>query len=171
MVPDDGEVDDAEVDLDEGWVDDDTPPQELEFTGTPGMTCNMPTTVLGFVQLFLTRELLLYLTEETNKYAIYCRDVLKQGPARHWQGCNVTDMAQYLGLTMLMGVHRLPAIKLYWSTTRVFVSSIFSQIMTYRRFMQLGRYIHAFNKQAVPPNNRDHLVLVRPVMEYLQERC
>ena len=43
--------------------------------------------------------------------------------------------------------------------------------MTYRRFLQLGRYIHAYNKRAVPPNNRDRLVLVRPIMEYIQERC
>ena len=60
-----GESDgDAIQEADDGWVDDDTPPQELLFTGDPGMSCGTPTTALGFIQLFLTRELLNFITKE-----------------------------------------------------------------------------------------------------------
>ena len=64
--------------VDDEWVDDDTAPQEMEFTGNPGITSDRPTSALGFIQLFFTRALLNYLTEETNMYAMYCWDVLKK---------------------------------------------------------------------------------------------
>ena len=159
------------MDGDAGWVDDGTPPQEYEFTGDPGMPGPIPTTPLGFVQLFLTREVLIFLTEETHSYALYCRDILKQGAARLWQGCNISDIAHFLGLSMLMGIERLPSMRMYWSTSKILGSLLFPQIMTCNRYLQLGRYLHAFNKRAVPPGNKDRLLLVRPIMEYIQERC
>ena len=83
---------------DDEWVNDDTVPQEMEFTGNPGITSARPTSALGFIQLFFTRALLNYLTEETNMYAMYCWDVLKINNALNWQGCSVGDIAHYLGL-------------------------------------------------------------------------
>ena len=156
---------------DDEWVDDDTAPQEIEFTGNPGITSARPTTALGFIHLFFTRALLNYLTEETNMYAMYCRDVLKRNNALNWQGCSVGDIAHYLGLSMLMGIIRLPNLKLYWSNENLFKFPQFSNVMTSARYQELSRFVHAFNKLAVPADNRDMLILVRPVMEYLQVLC
>ena len=71
---------------DDEWVDDDTASQEMEFTDNPGITSDRPTSALGSIQLFFTRALLNHLTEETNMYAMYCRDVLKRNNALNWQG-------------------------------------------------------------------------------------
>ncbi|XP_064086181.1 myristoylated alanine-rich C-kinase substrate-like [Macrobrachium nipponense] len=46
---------------DEGWTEDPTPPNLHPFTATPGITVPVPLTVLGFIHLFLKRELLEYL--------------------------------------------------------------------------------------------------------------
>ena len=43
--------------------------------------------------------------------------------------------------------------------------------MNSKKFILIGKYLHTFNKLAVPRNNDDKLILVRPVMEYLQEKC
>ena len=48
----------AGSDSDEWWSEDPTPPVMHPFTVAPGLTVPVPTTPLGFVQLFLTRELL-----------------------------------------------------------------------------------------------------------------
>ena len=115
------------------------------------MKTAVPTTALGFVQLFLTRALLNYLTEETNMYAIYCRDVLRQPYALHWQGCTVTDIAHYLGLTMLMGVVRLPNLRMYWSTVNIYSLPQFSNVMTSARYLELSRFLHASKRRGCLP--------------------
>ena len=97
----------------EGWVEDDTAPQEMEFTAVPGFRHAMPTTPLGFIQLFITSELLMYVVEETNKYAEYCREVLKRPHAKLWTGCNLKDLANYLCLSMLMGIICMPSLRMY----------------------------------------------------------
>ena len=38
---------------DDGWVEENTPPTIHPFTVTPGLTCLVPTTPLGFFQLFV----------------------------------------------------------------------------------------------------------------------
>ena len=51
--------------VDEGWSEDPTPPNMHAFTAVPGLTVPVPMTALGFLQLFLTRELLEFLVVET----------------------------------------------------------------------------------------------------------
>ena len=131
----------------------------------------LTTSALGFIQLFFTRALLNYLPEETNMYAMYCRDLLKRNNALNWQGCSVGDIAHYLGLSMLMGIIRLPNLKLYWSNENLFKFPKFTNVMTSACYQELSRFVHAFNKLAVPADNKDKLILVCPVMEYLQVLC
>ena len=131
---------------DDAWVDDDIAPQEMEFTAFCGMNTPVPTTVLGFIQLFLTRTLLNYLAEETNMHGMYCRDVLKQKNALNWQGCSVGDIAHYLGLSMLMGIIRLPNLRLYWSTESLYRLPQFSSVMTSARYLELSRFFSCFQQ-------------------------
>ena len=56
-------------DVSDGRTEDPTPPNMHQFSPVPGLTVPVPTTPLGFIQLFLTRELLNYLVDETNDYA------------------------------------------------------------------------------------------------------
>ena len=63
---------------DEGWSEDPTPPVMHPFTAALGLTVPVPTTPLGFVQLFLTREVLEYLVAEASDYTRYCCVELKK---------------------------------------------------------------------------------------------
>ena len=78
------------------------------FTVAPGLTVPVPTTPLGFVQLFLTRELLEYLVAETSDYARYCRVELKKACSYKWRGCNLQDIANYLGLQVFLACAMSP---------------------------------------------------------------
>ena len=47
-------------DVSDGWTEDPTPPNMHQFSPVPGLTVPVPTTPLGFIQLFLTWKLLNY---------------------------------------------------------------------------------------------------------------
>ena len=94
---------------DEGWSEDPTPPVMHPFTTVPGLTVPVTTTPLGFLQLFLARELLEYLVAETVDYARYCRDELEKTHSYRWLGGNIIDMAHYLGLQVFFGL--MPAVE------------------------------------------------------------
>ena len=45
---------------------------------------------------------------ETNRYAV-------QKGVSNWENTTIAEMWTYLGIILLMGIHRLPRIKKYWS--------------------------------------------------------
>ena len=136
----------------------------------PGITVPVPTTVLGFVQLFLTRELLEYFVDETNDYARYCHE-LHVTLSYKWHRCNMTDMAHYLGLLVFFGLLICGDVRQYWRRGFFMATPNVAGLMTRDAFLAMDRYFHVFNRRAIPRGNQDKLILVRPLMEYLQDRC
>ena len=157
--------------LADGWTLDNTAPPPFTFTGTPGMTKNPPRTALEFFQLFVPFKLLAYFMEETNEYANYMRHELKKPSKYNWSGCNVIDIAKYLGIVMWMGIIKLPEIRMYWSRRQTYSLSAFPAAMSRTRFEVLGKYFHTFNRKAIHKDNRDKLVLLRPVIQFIREQC
>ena len=156
---------------DEGRSEDPTPPVMHSHTERPGITVPVPTTVLGFVQLFLTRELLEYFVDETNDYARYCRQELNITLSYKWHRCNLTDMAHYLGLLVFFGQLVCGDVRQYWRRGFFMATPNVAGLMTRDAFLAMDRYFHVFNRRAIPRGNQDKLILVRPLMEYLQNRC
>ena len=156
---------------DEGWSEDPTPPVMHPHTARPGLTVPVPTSVLGFVQLFLTRELLEYFVDETNDYARYCRQELHITLSHKWHRCNLTDMAHYLGLLVFFGLLVCGDVRQYWHRGFFMATPNVAGLMTRDTFLSMDRYFHVFNRRAIPRGNQEKLILVRPLMEYLQDRC
>ena len=156
---------------DEGWSEDPTPPVMHPHEERPGITVPVPTTILGFVQLFLTRELLEYFVDETNDYARYCREELHVTLSYKWHRCNMTDMAHYLGLLVFFGLLICGDVRQYWRRGFFMATPNVAGLMTRDAFLAMDRYFHVFNQRAIPRGNQDKLILVRPLMEYLQDRC
>ena len=157
---------------DEEWNEDPTPPTIHPFTGVPGMTVTPPNSILGFVQLFITYDLLHFLMRETNDYANYMRNErgLKQGYL--WTGdCTVADIATYLGICMWMGIIHLPETRLYWAVNMTCGVHPIAQAMSRNKFDAINSYFHTFNRRAIPKGNRDKLIIVRPVLEFIRARC
>ena len=156
---------------DAGWSEDPTPPRRHPFTAAPGLTVPLPISPLGYLQLFLTRELLEYLMVETTDYASYMRTEMHTTMSYQWVGCNLADMARYLGLVIYFGLMPAPNVRLFWRRNFFMATPSVPVTMTRSRFLALDRYFHAFNRRAIPRGNTDRLILVRPVMDYLRQRC
>ena len=156
---------------DEGWSEDPTPPVMHPFTAAPGLTVPVPTTPLGFVQLFLTWEVLEYLVAETSDYARYCRVELKKASSYKWRGCNLQDIAHYLGLQVFFGLCHVSNVRWYWRHNFFMSTPNVASLMTRDTYLSLDRFFHAFNRRAIPRGNTDCLIVVRPVLEYIRGRC
>ena len=158
-------------DVDEKWSEDPTPPHLHPFTATPGMTVPIPTTPLGFFQLFISHELLVFLMEETNDFAHHQRVEMAKPSAYKWSETNVIDIAKYLGIVMWMGIIGLPEMRMYWARNKTYSMSAFPEAMARRRFEAIGKYFCTFNRRAVPKGNTDKLIIIRPVMNYILNKC
>ena len=84
-------------------------------------------------------------------------------------------MKRFLALVLLMGILRKPNIHMYWSTSEVYHTAIFSKTMRRDRFSLILNFFH-FNDNEDPlfdkdDDDRDRLHKVHPVIELLRDRC
>ncbi|XP_069176585.1 piggyBac transposable element-derived protein 4-like [Procambarus clarkii] len=61
-------------------------------------------------------------------------------------------------------------MRMYWQTNKPWHARFFNMFMTSRRFQHTGQFFHTFNNNAVPVNNTEKMIKVRPVMNYLKHR-
>ncbi|XP_066938893.1 piggyBac transposable element-derived protein 4-like [Macrobrachium rosenbergii] len=72
---------------------------------------------------------------------------------------------------MRMGIINLPEMEMFWARDKPYSMPAFAMTMSRRKFEALGKYFHCFNCRALHKDNTDKLVLIRPVMEYIQAKC
>ena len=159
---------------DPNWIKDPTPPNIFEFTAQPGLIIageNRPSTPLEFFQLLVSRELLEFIVKETNDYAHYCKNNNFSKCKMEYFEVDLKDIANYIGLRILMAIIKLPEERMHWATSKEYNSPIFNHTMTFARFQMIGKYFHTYNREAVCKDNKDRLIIVRPVMEYIRQRC
>ena len=109
--------------------------------------------------------------EETNSYAMYCRDELKQKSQYEWNGISLEEIAHYFGIHIFMGVCKLPVEQMYWTTNSEYVPVCCPRRMNYNKFKQISKYFHFCNRKSIPKGNKDKLIHIQTVMEFLQEKC
>ena len=150
---------------DNAWNRNNTMPNINNFTGESGIKVDIPETPLGFLQLFVTRELLGYFTKHTNLYANKRRE---QNPNmyKRWYKASIIDIAKYLGITILFGISKLPRISMYWGKEEEYHNSAVSNCMRYNRFRSLNCFFHSHGN-ASDTDNQDRLFKIRPVIDYL----
>ena len=153
------------------WNQDPTPPKEIKFTATPGMKGPLPKSPLEFIQLFITREMLEYISVETNNYAEWSKEFNHDKTCDKWKGCDIEDIAKYLGLRILMGINKNPEEEMHWNKDEPYGHHVFWETMKFNKFKLISKFIHAYNKKAVPENNEDRLLLVRPILDFLCKRA
>ena len=153
------------------WSEDPTPPVQIPFTGEPGLQVNVPESWMGFLQLFLMPNLIDFLLKETNGYANYCKMTNKPKCKGKWTNITKKDIANYLGMRILMGIIRLPRERMYWSKNPyISIHAIYS-VMAYTKFALIQKYLHSFNSFTRPKDNTNRLLLVNDVIEYVRKRC
>ena len=108
---------------------------------------------------------------ETNQYAYYCKINNFKKCTSQFQLVKIDDIAKYLGLRILMAIFRLPEERMHWSTKKEYHNPIFNMTMPFNRYQSISKYYHTFNREAVPQDNKDKLILVKPVMDFIRKQC
>nr|XP_045604935.1 piggyBac transposable element-derived protein 4-like [Procambarus clarkii] len=155
---------------DAAWSTDNTPPIVGSFSATPGITVPVPITPLQFVQLFLTRALIEFITVETNRYARQFIQNASRRTMRLWKEVSAKEMARYLALSILMGIARLPTMRMYWQTSRLWHMRTFNVFMTAKRFQHIAQFFHTYNQFAIPPNNKNRMIKLSTIITYLTNK-
>ena len=126
--------------------------------------------------MFITEELIDYITEETNKYAIqYFAANPTMGPlalARSWIDVTAIEIKKAFTLCLLVGVVQKQQLHLYWSLDPLLKTSIFNVVMPRNRFQVIIAFLHFAGNSDYGVNgpNLDRLYKIRDVIEYIVDR-
>ncbi|BFZ24894.1 hypothetical protein BsWGS_27933 [Bradybaena similaris] len=112
-----------------------------------------------FLQLFGENTFQI-IVEQTNEYA---RRKMEQEMDQTWVPTNVNEMKAYFGLLIIMGIHNLPRMEMYWSADeRLGVPGV-NKVMTFRRFKKLEQYLHVADNST--DDGSDRLHKIRPLID------
>ncbi|XP_047225332.1 uncharacterized protein LOC124870586 [Girardinichthys multiradiatus] len=115
------------------------------------------------------------LCANTNKYA--ARNIAA-GKKLKWTEVTEAEMYQYIGMTVYMGVLKLPKIRDFWRTDSVFSVPYPAKVMSRDRFLSITWNIHlsdpaedALNDSRKGTHDYDCLHRIRPLYESLCVAC
>ena len=111
--------------------------------------------------LLFTEELFRYIWEQTNIYG-------KQQNKHKWVPVSINDIKKWIGINILMGYHKLPSYKNYWSTDPNFRVPLVSETMSRNFFTKILRNIHLANNEKAPPKTSKKYSKTYKVDEFLQ---
>jgi len=156
------------------------PSNQPVFTGQSGVQvpitdCMEP---IDFFQSFVDDDLLRHIVVQTNIYAdqhlaANQHDLGRHPRVRQLVPTDITEIKQFLGLTLLMGLVHKPSVASYWWLDGVLQTPVFGTVMKRNRFQLLLRFVHFNNNSHLPAvvqPTTDRLYKVRPLLAHLFEK-
>lgn len=101
--------------------------------------------------------------EQTNLYAA-------QNKQKNWVDVSDVEIQAFLGLLILMGIHPLANLDLYWATDPLFCVPEIANVMTSKRFKMILRNLHLNDNQKMPKRGEpefDKLYKIRPIVDFM----
>lgn len=134
------------------------------FSHQPGPKVPIDVSTPSTVFLFIIGPVLDLIINESNLFA-----------SQHNVNLTLTreELLAFFGILIIMGFHKLPSMRLYWSNDPAFHVDIVSKVMTLHRFLRILRYIHLNDNSKMSKrgeNNYDKLYKLRPFSEFLKKR-
>ena len=166
----------------QGWVavDNQTErhiPMTFDFSGDGGIMIDTTDfDALDYYKQYLTDDLLNSFVAETNRYAqswIQGHSLRRHSRAQKWRDVTFDEMKVFIGLTLLMGLVKLPRLDLYWTKDSLFHVPLFKAVMDRDRYILILKFWHiADNDTAVPRGQPgyDSLHKIRPLLQHLNEK-
>lgn len=115
---------------------------------------------IDFYLLFLDSNLLKLMVDQTNLYATQFlssgEDIPKSSRIHAWEPTSAPEMKKFVGILAYMGIVRLPSIRDYWSTKKLFRVSVLSTVMSRNRFEMLLKFWHFNDNDNCPEGDRQH---------------
>ena len=173
VFADDGDEESSDEETASDEDSDDAPPNPLQWTNTlsginveefsvrhgPSRDLGDNATAKDFFNLFINDE---FLDEIVRHSIAYARS---KGDANFVT--NRAEISAYLGLNILIGIHELPQLAMYWDSDQFGVEG-FKKTIPKQRFTTLGKYFHLAD-----PNTEDQadlLCKVRPLVTLLEQK-
>ena len=135
-----------------------------EFTGVEGPSEILDperSNALDYLQLLWPESLTSLITLETNRYA-------QQKMRPNWVDVTVDETWTFLGILILMGIHRLPRINNYWSKDSLLGVSPIQEAMRLKRFWAIWSNLHLVDNEKVDRSGGPYRK-VKPVLDVLSE--
>ena len=98
---------------------------------------------------------------ETNRYAV-------QKGVSNWENTTIAEMWTYLGIILLMGIHRLPRIKNYWSRDKFMGIPDLHRYLSSTRFWALWSNLHLVDNQTIA-NTEGISHKIQPLLDVLSK--
>nr|XP_039258488.1 piggyBac transposable element-derived protein 4-like [Styela clava] len=128
------------------------------------------TTSLNIFSQFFTENVISLLCDMTNLNAE--RKLEAAGVTEEWKPTNHNEMKAFLGLTIIMGLIKMPQLTMYWQKKNwIFDWHAPNKIMSRDRFKKLWKYLHFCDESSAPSAedpSRDRLYKIRPLIELIE---
>lgn len=89
---------------------------------------------------FFTQDVIDLMVKQTNIYGK--EKYLAQQPPNNWQKVDTSIIRSFLGLLIIMGLHRLPRIDDYWSRNKIFYTEVIANAMPRTEFRRIFTALH-----------------------------
>ena len=97
---------------------------------------------LDYLKLLWPDALTSLIVTETNRYARWKKHT-------NWVDVSTDEICTFLGIVILMGIHRLPRVKNYWSTDSLPGVPAIQQSMPLNRFWAIWSTIHVVDNDVI----------------------
>lgn len=146
-------------------------PDKHQFSGQSGLNINSLDLSRPFdiYKHFITDEILDVIVLETNRFAaqlIQAKQLPRRSLLNKWTDTNRVEIEKFLGVLIIMGINKLPKMRLYWSNNEMYSNDLIKKTMTRNRFELLLRCLH-FSDNTAPTTNNDRLSKIRTVVEQI----
>ncbi|XP_014676879.1 PREDICTED: piggyBac transposable element-derived protein 4-like [Priapulus caudatus] len=152
-------------------------PNELIFTGTPGIKVHLynVTDPLEYFELYFDEGLIDMIVDETNRFAqqyIQGATLKPKSRARKWTPTNSNEIRVFLALLILQGIVHKPVAEWYWSTKDTLSTPYFASVMSVNRFKLLMQFLHFVDNTTFDADNdpSPKLFKLQPVLDYIAEK-
>lgn len=139
--------------------------QQTRFVGNTTLPPNLLEldTPIQYFFYFFPKELIRYITEQTNLY------IIQKNPNQSFQVTD-TDIQQFIGAAYMMSLIQLPRVTSHWNSS--IGTPIIKETMSKQKFEKIRQYIHFNDNSNLPSRNvrnADRLFKIRPIVEKLNE--
>lgn len=124
-------------------------------------------TALDYFLTMIDEILIARLVDESNLYAM--QRFVNQG-GRAVVPVTRDEILTFIGITLMMGYHKLPSYTNYWSDLEDMGVDCIRTSMSRNRYSQILSILHVKDNSSRPPNDTDRLYKIRPMITHLNEQ-
>jgi len=139
------------------WIETGDRPSKFHFTGNPrikpAIIQNLPPepNPLEVFQLMVHDSLWDEIATETNRFAVQFYDKNPNSPTiSQWFPTLSHEIKAYFALCVLTAQLKKPNLQSYWSIRKSLHTPFFSEVIPFKRFFLLSKFLHFTNNENLP---------------------